>query len=65
MKAITWLGPWVALVTTAVVLLVLAFCGRLRGLAVLLAVIAWGGEVASVALGNISSSASDRLRAFG
>jgi undecaprenyl-diphosphatase len=50
MKAITWLGSWVALVTAAVVLLVLAVRGRLRWLAVLLAVVAWAGEAGGVSL---------------
>jgi undecaprenyl-diphosphatase len=50
MKAITWLGSWVALVTAAVVLLVLATRGRLPWLAVLLAVVAWVGEAGAVTL---------------
>ena len=50
MKAITWLGSWVALVITAVLLVVLAVRGRLRWLAVLLAVVAWAGEAGAVSL---------------
>ena len=50
MKAITWLGSWVALVITAVVVLVLAARGRLRWFAVLLAVVAWAGEAGGVTL---------------
>jgi undecaprenyl-diphosphatase len=50
MKAITWLGSWVALVTTAVLMVVLAVRGRLVWLAVVLAVAAWAGEASSVAL---------------
>jgi undecaprenyl-diphosphatase len=50
MKAITWLGSWVALVTTAVLLVVLAVSGRLVWLAVLLAVAAWAGEAGAVTL---------------
>jgi undecaprenyl-diphosphatase len=50
MKAITWLGSWVALVTTAVLLLVLAVRRRLGWLAVLLALIAWVGEASAVTL---------------
>ena len=50
MKAITWLGSWVALVVTAVVVLVLAARGRLRWFAVLLAVVAWAGEAGGVTL---------------
>jgi membrane-associated phospholipid phosphatase len=50
MKAITWLGSWVALVITAVVVLVLAARGRLRWFAVVLAVVAWAGEAGGVTL---------------
>jgi undecaprenyl-diphosphatase len=50
MKAITWLGSWVALVTAAVVLLVLAIRGRLLWLAVVLALMAWAGEAGGVTL---------------
>jgi len=50
MKAITWLGSWVALVTTAVLMVVLAVRGRLVWLAVVLAVAAWAGEASAVAL---------------
>jgi undecaprenyl-diphosphatase len=48
MKALTWLGSWVALVITGVIVLVLAFRRRLVWLAVLLAVVAWAGESAGV-----------------
>jgi membrane-associated phospholipid phosphatase len=44
MKAVTWLGSWVAVVVAAVVLLVLRFAHLLPTLAVLLAVLAWAGE---------------------
>jgi undecaprenyl-diphosphatase len=50
MKLCTWLGSWVALVVTGVLLLVLALCGRLAWLAVVLAVVAWGGETGAVQL---------------
>jgi undecaprenyl-diphosphatase len=50
MKAVTWLGSWVALVVTASVLLVLAVRKRLPWAAVLVAVVAWGGEAGGVAL---------------
>lgn len=50
MKAVTWLGSWVALASAALLLLVLAVRGRLRWLPVLLAVVAWVGEAAAVAV---------------
>jgi undecaprenyl-diphosphatase len=50
MKVVTWFGSWVALVATAVVVVVLALRGRLVWLAVGLAVAAWAGEAAAVAL---------------
>lgn len=50
MKVITWLGSWVALVVTAVVVVVLVVRGRLRWLAALIAVVAWAGEAGAVAL---------------
>jgi membrane-associated phospholipid phosphatase len=50
MKAITWLGSWVALVAAAAVLVVLAARDRIPWIAVLLAVVAWVGEVGAVAL---------------
>src|SRR5215469_9219262 len=50
MKALTWLGSWVALVVTALVVLVLAIRGRIAWLAVGLAVVAWAGEATAVAL---------------
>jgi undecaprenyl-diphosphatase len=50
MKVLTWLGSWVALVITGVIMLVLALRGRIVWLAVLLAVVAWGGETGAVQL---------------
>jgi undecaprenyl-diphosphatase len=50
MKAVTWLGSWVALVTTAVLIVVLAIRRRVAGIGVVLAVVAWGGEAGAVAL---------------
>ena len=50
MKAITWLGSWVALVTTAVLMVVLAVRGRIVWLAVFFAVVAWAGEAGAVTL---------------
>lgn len=44
MKAVTWLGSWVAVVVAAVVLLVLRFVHLLPTLAVVLAVLAWAGQ---------------------
>jgi undecaprenyl-diphosphatase len=48
MKVCTWLGSWVALVVTGVLLFVLALRGRIAWLAVVLAVVAWGGETGAV-----------------
>jgi undecaprenyl-diphosphatase len=50
MKLCTWLGSWVALVVAGVLLFVLALRGRLAWLAVVLAVVAWGGETGAVQL---------------
>jgi hypothetical protein len=50
MKALTWLGSWVALVIAGVIVVVLAVRGRLVWLAVVLAVVAWGGETGGVQL---------------
>jgi undecaprenyl-diphosphatase len=50
MKAMTWLGSWVALVITGVVVLVLALRNRLPWLAVLMAAIAWAGEASAVTI---------------
>jgi undecaprenyl-diphosphatase len=50
MRVATWLGSWVALVVTGVVLLVLAVRHRMAWLAVVLAVVAWAGENGAVQL---------------
>lgn len=50
MKAVTWLGSWVALVATGILLTVLAFRRRLPMVALVLAVIAWAGENGGVTL---------------
>jgi membrane-associated phospholipid phosphatase len=50
MKAVTWLGSWVALVATGILLVVLALRRRLPMFAVVLAIIAWGGENGGVTL---------------
>jgi undecaprenyl-diphosphatase len=52
MKAVTWLGSWIALVISGAVVLVLAVRGRLAWLAVLIAVVVWAGEAAGVWLGK-------------
>ena len=50
MKAVTWLGSWVALVATGILLVVLAFLRRLPVAVVLLAAVAWAGEAGGVTL---------------
>ena len=48
MKAVTWLGSWIALVATGILVVVLAVRRRLPVSAVLLAVVAWAGEASGV-----------------
>jgi len=50
MKAVTWLGSWVALLATGLLLVFLAFRRRLPTVAVVIAVIAWAGENGGVTL---------------
>jgi undecaprenyl-diphosphatase len=50
MKVATWLGSWVALVATGILLVVLVFRRRLPAAAILLAVVAWAGESGGVFL---------------
>ncbi len=50
MRAVTWLGSWVALVATGILLVVLALRHRLPMFAVALGVIAWAGESGGVTL---------------
>ena len=50
MKAVTWLGSWVALVATGILLVVLTLRQRLPMVAVVLAAIAWAGEQGGVTL---------------
>jgi membrane-associated phospholipid phosphatase len=50
MKAVTWLGSWVALVATAILLVVLVLRRRLPMAAVVLGVVAWAGESGGVTL---------------
>jgi len=52
MKAMTWLGSWVALLVTAVVIAVLVIGRRLPVLAAVVAVFAWAGEAGGVAIGK-------------
>ena len=50
MKAVTWLGSWVALVATGILLVSLALRRHLPMVAVVLAIIAWAGENGGVTL---------------
>ena len=50
MKAVTWLGSWVALVATGILLVILALRRRLPMVAVVFAIIAWAGENGGVTL---------------
>jgi len=50
MKVVTWLGSWVALVATGILLAFLAFRRRLPVVAVILGIVAWAGESSGVTL---------------
>jgi undecaprenyl-diphosphatase len=50
MKAVTWLGSWVALITTGLIVVVLAARKRLPWLVVAAGVIAWAGEASAVTI---------------
>ncbi|HLM96336.1 MAG TPA: phosphatase PAP2 family protein [Acidimicrobiales bacterium] len=50
MKAVTWLGSWVALVATGILLVILAYRRRIPVVAVLVGVVAWAGESSGVTL---------------
>jgi undecaprenyl-diphosphatase len=52
MKAVTWLGSWIALVVTAVIVAVLVLTRRLPPLAAVVAVLAWAGEAGAVRIGK-------------
>jgi undecaprenyl-diphosphatase len=52
MKVVTWLGSWVALVVTAVIVGVLVLTRRLPVLAAFVAVFAWAGEAGGVRIGK-------------
>jgi len=50
MKAVTWLGSWVALLVTALIIAGLAILRRLRVLALIVAVFAWAGGSGGVTI---------------
>ena len=50
MRAVTWLGSWVALAVVGAAIVLLTVRRRLPVLALVLAVLAWGGESAGVAI---------------
>jgi undecaprenyl-diphosphatase len=52
MKAVTWLGSWVALVVTAGILALLVLTRRLPVLVSVVAVFAWAGEAGGVQIGK-------------
>jgi len=52
MKAVTWLGSWVALLVTAGVIALLVIARRLPVLAAVVAVFAWAGEALGVRIGK-------------
>ena len=52
MKAVTWLGSWVALAVTAVIVAVLVLARRLPLLAAAVAALAWAGEAGGVRIGK-------------
>jgi len=52
MKAVTWLGSWVAVLVAAAVIAVLVFTRRLPVLAAVVAVFAWAGEAGGVRIGK-------------
>ena len=52
MKAVTWLGSWVAILVAAAIITVLIIRKRLPVLAAIVAVFAWAGEVGGVQIGK-------------
>ncbi|HEY7260795.1 MAG TPA: phosphatase PAP2 family protein [Trebonia sp.] len=52
MKAVTWLGSWVALLVTVGVIALLVIARRLPVLAAVVAVFAWAGEALGVRIGK-------------
>lgn len=59
MKAVTWLGSWVAVAVTGGIFLVLVAIRRLPSVVLVLAAVAWVGEFAAV---NIVKNVVDRQR---
>jgi undecaprenyl-diphosphatase len=52
MKAVTWLGSWVAVVVAAIIIVLLVLTKRLPVLALVVAVFAWAGENGGVQIGK-------------
>jgi len=52
MKAMTWLGSWIAIVVAAVAVALLVWTRRLPVLAFIVAVLAWAGETGGVQIGK-------------
>jgi undecaprenyl-diphosphatase len=52
MKAVTWLGSWVALAVTAALIALLILIRRLPVTAAVVAVLAWAGEAGGVRIGK-------------
>jgi undecaprenyl-diphosphatase len=52
MRAVTWLGSWVALLVTAAIIAALVLTRRLPVLAAIVAVFAWAGEAGGVRIGK-------------
>ena len=52
MKAVTWLGSWVAVLVAAAVIILLVVTRRLPVLAAVVAVFAWAGEAGGVRIGK-------------
>jgi hypothetical protein len=52
MRAVTWLGSWVAVLVTAVIMATLIITRHLSVLAGVVAVFAWAGEAGGVAIGK-------------
>jgi undecaprenyl-diphosphatase len=52
MKAVTWLGSWVALAIAAVIVAVLVLARRLPLLAAVVGALAWAGEAGGVRIGK-------------
>jgi undecaprenyl-diphosphatase len=52
MKAVTWLGSWVALTVMAVIVVVLVLTRRLPLLAAVVTALAWAGEAGGVRIGK-------------